>query len=92
MDKYDAVNDHYCYLGTAVLKNRLGIEDISILEQTEREITENTSNNIIHQSPPYDMEYLQSLHSTLFSSLYDWAGCIRDVIISKGGTTFCINW
>jgi cell filamentation protein len=90
MDKYDAANDHYCISGTTVLRNKLGIEDESILEEAEREITSNTSDEITYQSPPYDMEYLQDLHLTLFEPLYDWAGCIRDASISKGGTIFCI--
>jgi cell filamentation protein len=91
LDKYDAANDHYCYAGTSVLINNLDIKDELILEQAEREITDNTSDDITYQSPPYDMEYLQELHSTLFNPLYDWAGSIRDVSISKGGTTFCIS-
>lgn len=91
MDKYDASNDHYCFPGTSVLKNKLGLQDEQILEQAEREITDKTSSDVIYRSPPYDIEYLKSLHSTLFSPLYDWAGKIRDVSISKGGTTFCIS-
>ncbi|WP_428354441.1 putative adenosine monophosphate-protein transferase Fic [Methyloprofundus sp.] len=90
MDKYDSVNDRYCYLGTSVLKNKLNIKDENKLENAEREITNLTIDNVKYQSPPYDLGYLQSIHSTLFSDLYDWAGCIRDVNISKGGTTFCI--
>jgi len=30
------------------------------------------------------------MHATLFSELYDWAGQIRNVDISKGGTKFCM--
>ncbi len=32
---------------------------------------------------------MQSLHRHLFSELYDWAGKLRNVDISKGGTRFC---
>ena len=90
MDKYDAANDHYCYQGTSVLKNKLNIHDEHKLELAERDITNQTINNVIYQSPPYDLEDFKSIHSTLFSNLYDWAGQIRDVSISKGGTVFCI--
>ncbi len=90
MDKYDAANDHYCYQGTSVLENRLNIRDEYKLELAERDITNNTINNITYQTPPYDLENFKSIHSTLFSDLYNWAGKIRDVSIAKGGTVFCI--
>lgn len=77
-------------LRTSVLKNKLNIKDENKLENAEREITDLTINNVKYQAPPYDLRYLQNVHFALFSNLYDWAGCIRDVNISKGGTTFCI--
>ena len=90
MDKYDSINDRYCYLGTFVLKNKLNIQDENKLENAEREITDLTINKVKYQAPPYNLRYLQSIHFALFSDLYDWAGHTRDVNISKGGTTFCI--
>ncbi|MEO5793954.1 MAG: putative adenosine monophosphate-protein transferase Fic [Rhodoferax sp.] len=89
MDKYDASNDHYCYSGTNTLKNKLDIKDMDTLEKAEREITVITAEKIIFKYPPYDLSYMQMLHSLLFSDLYDWAGNIRNVDISKGGTRFC---
>lgn len=89
MDKYDAGNDHYCYPNTAVLKNKLGITDQKRLEEAEREITKTSIHDIKNSSPPYHLKYLQKLHATLFFELYDWAGQIRDVKISKVDTTFC---
>ena len=38
MDKYDAVNDHYCYAGTSTLKNKLNIKNMGDLERAEREL------------------------------------------------------
>ncbi len=32
MDKYDAVNDHYCYTGMSTLKNKLNIKIWVILK------------------------------------------------------------
>ncbi|WP_175492227.1 Fic family protein [Nitrosomonas sp. Nm34] len=90
MDKYDAGNDYYCYPDTSVLKNKLGITDEKVLEEAEREITAISINYIKYNDPPYNLEYLKKIHSTLFSELYDWAGEIRNVDISKGGTRFCI--
>ena len=90
MDKYDAANDHYCYPNTGVLINLLNIQDAARLEEAERLITSKTVEQVHYQPPPYDLGYFQHLHYTLFSPLYDWAGKIRDVSISKGGTVFCV--
>ena len=89
MDKYDAGNDHYCYRGTATLKNKLNIKDMDELESAEREITSITVRNIVFRPPPYSLEYMQNLHRQLFSDLYEWAGELRSVDVSKGGTRFC---
>lgn len=91
MDRYDATNDHYCYPGSDVLKNKLNIKDADKLERAERDITNKTIDLVRYQSPPYDLEYLKGIHSTLFSPLYEWAGCIRDVSIAKDRTVFCIS-
>lgn len=89
MDKYDAANDHYCYEGSVTLKNKLNIRDIEILENAEREITAHTSQSIVFKHSPYSLDYMMKLHRQLFSELYEWAGELRNVDISKGGTRFC---
>lgn len=89
MDKYDATNDHYCYPNSATLKNKLNIISLDELENAEREITAHTVQNITFSPPPYDLNYMIKLHRGLFSELYDWAGDVRTVDISKGGTRFC---
>jgi len=89
MDKYDALNDHYCWPNSTVLRNKLNIRDENILEDAEREITEVSIGNIHYCEPPYNLNYLQEIHRILFSELYEWAGSIRNVDISKGGTRFC---
>jgi cell filamentation protein len=91
MDKYDATQDSYCYRGTFVLKNLLNITDAATLEAAEREITAETIKLISYQPPPYSIQYMQVLHQKLFSVLYEWAGDIRTVDISKGGTRFCTS-
>ncbi|MEJ2407484.1 MAG: putative adenosine monophosphate-protein transferase Fic [Candidatus Thiodiazotropha sp.] len=89
MDKYDAKNDYYCYPGTTTLKNKLNIRDMKVLEDAEREITALKVRRIGYRPPPYSLEYMQLLHRQLFSDLYDWAGQVRNVDISKLGTRFC---
>lgn len=89
MDKYDASNDHYCYPKSSVLKNKLNIQDMEALEAAEREITAVTLDGVEYVAPPYSLENFKLLHRQLFSALYTWAGEIRNVDISKGGTRFC---
>ena len=89
MDKYDISNDYYCYRGTDILKNKLGIQGMDELERAEREITALTIRKITFNPPPYDLKYLQHLHYLLFIDLYEWAGELRSVDIAKGGTRFC---
>jgi cell filamentation protein len=89
MDKYDVIHDYYCYPRSAVLKNKLGITDASIFEQAERDITSLTIERVTYQSPPYTLQTFKKIHYALFSDVYEWAGEIRTVDISKGGTRFC---
>lgn len=91
MDKYNASNDHYCYPSTGVLKNKLNITSADALEVAEKEITAFKLQDIEYAPAPYDMRRLQVIHRALFSELYDWAGSIRNVDISKGDTRFCTN-
>lgn len=89
LDKYGAGQDPYCYPDTQVLRNSLGIKDDSTLTQAERELSELSADAIDFALPPYNLAYLKSLHKRLFSDLYDWAGELRTVDISKSTTHFC---
>jgi len=89
LDKYGAGQDPYCYPGTTVLKNRLNLIQDDILAEAERALSEVALNLIEFAAPPYDLLYLRNLHRLLFADLYDWAGELRMVDISKGDTRFC---
>lgn len=90
MDKYGEMGDSlYCYPGTNILKNKLNIRDEQILEQAELELSGLASSLIEYAEPPYDLKYLKSIHVQLFGDLYDWAGKLRQIDISKGDTRFC---
>ena len=90
MDKYGELGDSlYCYSGTSILKNKLNICDERILEQAELELTTLSSSLIEYSEPPYDLAYLQHIHKQLFSDVYEWAGQLRQIDISKGDTRFC---
>lgn len=90
MDKYGELGDSlYCYPNSNILKNKLDIQDRKILQQAELELTVHASTLIEYEEPPYNLKYLQAIHSKLFLDLYDWAGELRQVDIAKGDTRFC---
>ena len=55
----------------------------------ERDLSEIAASQIEFELPPYDLAYLRLIHRALFRDVFDWAGEIRTVDISKGGTHFC---
>lgn len=59
------------------------------MASAEREITALAASEIEFALPPYNLNYLQQTHRQLFSDIYDWAGDIRTIDISKGDTRFC---
>ena len=90
MDKYGEMGDSlYCYPNSNILKNKLHLQDEKILQQAELELSEYASLLIEYAEPPYDLQYLKNIHASLFSELYEWAGELRRVDISKGDTRFC---
>ena len=79
-----------CYPGTTVLINKLGIREQTILTDTEQTIASLHSIEIENSPPsePFTFEFYCSLHRRLFSDIYDWAGQLRTVNISKQTTRF----
>lgn len=88
-DKYGIGQDPHCYPGSTVLRNRLGLTDDQALDEAERTLSEIAANKIDFDLPPYDLPYLQRIHQQLFADVYDWAGELRTVDISKRSTHFC---
>ncbi|MCO6060377.1 cell filamentation protein Fic [Pseudomonas sp. MOB-449] len=89
VDKYGTGQDPYCYPGTTVLRNCLGLLDDNVLNEAERSLSEIAVSEIDFSPPPYDLRALQCIHRQLFGELYDRAGESRSVDISKGSTHFC---
>lgn len=87
--KYGSDNDPYCYAGTQVLINKLDIKDEKLLEEAEKEITLFSAEEIDFSPPPYDLNYWKSIHKQLFQDVFDWAGELRSVFITKSETQFC---
>ncbi|SFJ88139.1 Fic/DOC family protein [Bradyrhizobium sp. cf659] len=85
---YDAVEDPYCYPGTTVLKNKLKLKTQKDLDAFEAEIVAQRAEEPL---PTGKLTYphYRAIHRHLFQDVYDWAGKIRTVRISKGGSMFC---
>ena len=89
-NKCSVGNDPACYPGTDVLRNKLGIHDPKRLQEAEAAFAATAAETIEIAAPPFDLDYLRSLHRQLFDEVYEWAGELRTVDISKGHTRFCI--
>jgi cell filamentation protein len=80
-------DDPYVYPGTRTLKNRLGISDAAQLDDAERYlVVQRVAEGVPEGS--FDLAHLQAIHRHLFQDIYDWAGEIRTVEISKGAQQF----
>jgi cell filamentation protein len=80
-------DDPYLFPDVPVLRNRLGIKDEATLDYHERELV---TARIVEGAPSgdFDLAHLRRIHRHLFQDIYDWAGEVRTVEISKGGSTF----
>lgn len=85
-------NDRYVYPGTNVLKNRFNISDAALLNRVERQLS-GYAVSVLRSygvTGNFTPAHLQSIHRSLFSDIYDWAGQFRDIQLYKGGTAFCV--
>ncbi|MGH6925513.1 MAG: Fic/DOC family protein [Propylenella sp.] len=85
---YEAADDPYCYPGTSVLKNRLGLRSQAELDEFESSMTAQRADEPL---PPgrFGPAHYRAIHRHLFQDVYDWAGNIRTVRIGKGDSMFC---
>ena len=79
-----------CYDGTSCLVNKLDIRDEEKLSQVEAQIT--FAKTAMLETNPitgiFDFEHYRKIHEFLLCDLYEWAGQIRTVNISKKRTRF----
>jgi len=89
MSRYDA-DDTYCYPGTDVLRNKAEITNAEDLDAYEGELSTLRSIEILENpvAGQFDLAHLQRIHLSLFQDVYDWAGKIRTVDISRGNSRF----
>ena len=85
---YDAVADEYCYAGTTILKNRLDLTNAEELDAFEAEVSDSRADEEL-PAGDLDFQHFKAIHRHLFQDVYDWAGEVRNVRISKDGNMFC---
>ena len=74
-----------CYPRTSVLINKLDIRDEAALASAEAEIvTVRAAQWLLEPlAGTFDFSHYKAIHGHLFGDLYDWAGQIRTVDLSK---------
>lgn len=88
-DKYGTGQDgQYCYADSDVLINKLGITEEDALDAAEIELTQARINQYEPDFDDISLPTLRAIHFHLFQDLYDWAGELRMVDISKANTRF----
>ncbi len=74
-----------------VLINKFGVEDQKILNALERCLSSRRQYELAKMNQKFipSLKMLQEIHGYLFQDIYEWAGQIREVDISKG-IIFCL--
>lgn len=85
----DSIPDN-CYEGTSCLINKLNIRDEEKLNFVESQITIHKTAELANAQDfgSFDFSHYRAIHKYLFNELYEWAGEIRTVNMSKKGTNF----
>ena len=85
---YDAFDDPYCYKGSSVLKNRLGLRTQVELDKFEKfQVAQRSDEPLPVGRLSYS--HYRSIHRHLFQDVYTWAGRIRKVRLTKEASAFC---
>lgn len=79
--------DPYLYPGTDVLQNRFGVKDAKSLRAIEYELASQRMSEALPRVPLTSQGY-QAVHKHIFQDIYDWAGQLRTVDLSKGSSLF----
>nr|WP_173051583.1 Fic family protein [Bartonella sp. TT0105] len=93
MEKYKGRGDPYTDPKTGVMYNRLGIKDKATLRNLESAFAYIRSYEL--DSAPirgkFDLNHMKDIHKKLFGDVYEWAGKIRSIDITKGGCLFAYH-
>ncbi|MDQ0361820.1 Fic/DOC family protein [Breznakia pachnodae] len=76
-----------------MIKNKLGIEKIAKLKKEEERISKQNAISFWMQKKYREIDFrkidsLFVIHTMLFDDIYEWAGKLREVNLSKGGFQF----
>jgi cell filamentation protein len=85
---YDAIDDPYTYEKSTVLINKLDLTNQQELDDFEAEISSARAEEPLPEGA-LDFAHYKAIHHHLFQDVYEWAGNIRTVRMSKGGNPFC---
>lgn len=90
-DVYNAATES-CYDGTTCLINKFNIKDEKELEKIESSITFAKLSLLEHEpiEGNFDFEYYKQIHYFVFCDLFEWAGQIRTIDLSKKKTSFVV--
>lgn len=91
MARYDRSGpDPYTDPRTGILRNKVGATDQATLDAREVEFTTARAFELTLRPEPggFDLVHLQRIHARLFGDVYDWAGALRTVDVSKGTSMF----
>ena len=88
MSRYDAANDHLCYPGSQVLRNKANLTDQDELDQFEQLMFLTRSEEDMPKGRLGYTHY-KAMHHHFFQDVYDWAGETRSIRTGKGGNWFC---
>jgi cell filamentation protein len=86
---YEAIEDPYCYPGTTVLKNKLGLRKQDDLDSFEAEISLQLLIGEVSLGKGLSRPHYCAIHKHLFQDVYAGAGKPRTVRITKANSTFC---
>ncbi len=89
MSRYDA-SDVYAYPGSTVLRNKAGIQEQAALDAFEADVTALRMLELLDAPVQgrFDLAHLCALHRHVFQDVYEWAGELRTVDISRGSSRF----
>ena len=80
-----------CYPGTSILVNKFDLRSQADLDLVESTLVAAKATQW-EEHPlcaTFDFAHYKAIHAHLFGELYDWAGQVRTINISKKGTRFC---
>jgi cell filamentation protein len=85
---YASGSDALCYPGTAVLRNKAGLQDQDQIDAFELAMFITRAKER-WPAGRLDVRHYFALHHHLFQDVYNWAGTIRSIRIGKDGSWFC---